>query len=92
MQRCKKFEACERLQNISESDRIDLLVKTIKEELVKSYEKFIVKIIQLFYDDNYEEYMQIKEEDITADPWRACPESGSAGVWSLRKTPDKVSI
>ena len=42
------------IQNISESDRIDILVKTIKEELVKSYEKFIVKIIQLFYDDNYE--------------------------------------
>lgn len=53
------------IQNISESDRIDLLVKTIKEELVKPYEKFIVKIIQLFYNDNYEEYQQIKEEDIT---------------------------
>ena len=29
------------------------------------YEKFIVKIIQLYYDDNYEEYKFVKEEEIT---------------------------
>jgi hypothetical protein len=42
-----------------------LLVKTIKEELVKDYETFIVKIIQLYYNDNYEEYKNVKEENIT---------------------------
>ena len=41
------------------------LVNTIKEELVKDYEQFIVKIIQLYYDDNYEKYQEVKEEDIT---------------------------
>jgi hypothetical protein len=52
-------------QNISQSDRIDLLINTIKEELSKSYETFIVKIILLYYDDNYEIYQHIKEEIIT---------------------------
>jgi hypothetical protein len=50
---------------IKSEERIDLLVKNIKEELVKDYEKFIVKIIQLYYDDNYEEYKKVKEEEIT---------------------------
>ena len=59
--------------NISQSYRIDLLVKTIKDELVKTikdeliktYDIFMVKIIQVFYDDNYELYQSIKEEIIT---------------------------
>ena len=51
--------------NISNSERIEKLVKTIKEELVKNYDKFLVKIVQLYYNDNYEKYMEIKEEDIT---------------------------
>ena len=55
----------EQIQNISQNIRIDLLVKIIKEELIKCYKTFIVKIIQLFYNDNYEIYQQIKEENIT---------------------------
>ena len=51
--------------NIKQSDRIDLLVETIKSELVKSYETFIVKIIQVYYNDNYKIYQSIKEEIIT---------------------------
>ena len=47
------------------SDKIDLLVDTVKEELVKEYDEFIVKIIQLYYDDDYEKYHEVKEEDIT---------------------------
>jgi len=50
---------------IKQEERINLLVKSIKEELVKDYEIFIVKLIQLYYDDNYEEYKEIKEEEIT---------------------------
>ena len=50
---------------ITQSDKIDLLVKVIKEELVKDYDKFIVKIIQICYNDNYEKYQYIKEEIIT---------------------------
>ena len=51
--------------NINNSERIDLLVKIIKEELIKTYDEFVVKIIQLFYNDNYEIYQSIKEEIIT---------------------------
>ena len=47
------------------SNKIDLLVDTVKKELVKEYDDFIVKIIQLYYDDNYEKYHEVKEEDIT---------------------------
>ena len=50
---------------IKQCDRIELLVKTIKEELTKDYDEFIVKIIQLYYNDDYEEYKNVKEENIT---------------------------
>ena len=46
-------------------DKIDLLVEVIKEELTKDYDKFIVKIIQLYFNDDYDEYQKIKIEDIT---------------------------
>jgi len=52
-------------QNMSQNDKIDLLVNTIKKELVYVYEIFMVKIIQIFYNDNYEVYQAIKEEIIT---------------------------
>jgi hypothetical protein len=51
--------------NINKSEKIDLLVKTIKDELIKTYDTFIIKIIQLYYDDNYETYNPIKDENIT---------------------------
>ncbi len=51
--------------DIKKADRVDLLVKTIKEELVKDYDEFIVKIIQIYYDDDYEKYEPIKVENIT---------------------------
>jgi hypothetical protein len=50
---------------ISNLDKINLLVKTIKDELTKDYDKFIVKIIQICYNDDYKEYKLTKEEDIT---------------------------
>jgi hypothetical protein len=52
-------------KNISQNERIDLLINTIKKELVYVYDLFIVKIIQLYYNDNYEIYQPIKEEIIT---------------------------
>ena len=51
--------------NISQCERINLLVKTIKDELIMSYDLFFVKIIQLFYNDNYDIYQPIKNEIIT---------------------------
>ena len=51
--------------NIELKDRIPLLIQTIKEEIKKDYDNFFVKIIQLYYDDDYEVYQEIKEENIT---------------------------
>jgi hypothetical protein len=41
------------------------LVNTIKEELTKEYDSFLVKLIQIYYDDDYKIYKDIKEEIIT---------------------------
>jgi hypothetical protein len=54
-----------KILDIKQLERIELLVKTIKEELIKDYETFIVKTIQLFYNDDYEEYKKTKEDEIT---------------------------
>ena len=50
---------------ISQAERIDLLVQIIKKQLVKNYLKFVVKIIQIYYDDDYMIYQPVKEENIT---------------------------
>lgn len=47
------------------SDKIDLLVETIKRELTHDYDSFLVKLIQLYYDDTYDVYQPVKEEFIT---------------------------
>ena len=52
---------------IEQEKRLDLLVKTIKDELVKDYDKFNVKLIQLYYNDDFKEYQDIKITDITKD-------------------------
>lgn len=46
-------------------DKLNLLIKTIKDELVRYYKKFCVKIIQLYYDDDYKKYEEKKSEYIT---------------------------
>jgi hypothetical protein len=46
-------------------DKIDLLVQTVKDELVADYNEFQVKLIQLYYDDNYDVYNEKKTELIT---------------------------
>ena len=51
--------------NVSQCERINLLTKTIKDELIMSYDLFFVKIIQLYYNDNYDIYQPIKNEIIT---------------------------
>jgi len=45
--------------------RLEILIQTIKKELTTKYDQFQVKLIQLYYDDDYNEYKYIKEEDIT---------------------------
>lgn len=53
------------VQNFTPAERIDLLVKTLNEEIVKDHEIFNVNIIQIFYDDDYDVYTPIKREIIT---------------------------
>ena len=54
-----------KIKKFNQSDKIDYLVKTIKKELTNDYDEFCVKLIQLFYDDNYDTYKQKKKEYIT---------------------------
>lgn len=54
-----------KILKINQNERLMLLVKTIKDELDKNYDDFQIKLIQLFYDDNYEKYKNYKEENIT---------------------------
>ena len=56
----------ERVVNIDKNRRFDLLVETVKHELNNPPDRFQVKLIQLYYDDNYEIYQEYKEEDITS--------------------------
>ena len=51
--------------DINKERRLKILSDTIKEEITKDYDKFIIKLIQLCYSDNEEEYKIKKEEDIT---------------------------
>ena len=51
--------------NVSIENRLAKLVKVVNKELNKSYDTFVVKIIQLYYNDNYEKYQSVKEENIT---------------------------
>ena len=37
-----------------------------------------------------DQYCFTIKHNSSAEPWRACPESGAAGVWSLRKTPLEI--
>jgi hypothetical protein len=50
---------------IEDKERLKLLIDIIKQELIKEYDEFIVKLIQLYYNDNYKKYNPIKTEDIT---------------------------
>ena len=51
--------------DIKQIDRIELLTQTIKNEISKNYDTFIVKTIQIYYNDNYEIYRPMKDENIT---------------------------
>lgn len=50
---------------IKVADRLPLLVKTIKSELIANHESFKVKTIQLYYDCNLPKFVELQEEDIT---------------------------
>lgn len=50
---------------IPKSDRLELLIKIVNTEIEIHPDLFRVKLIQLYYDDNYEIYEEVKTEDIT---------------------------
>ena len=52
-------------QNIKLQNKLHMLIKTIKKELINEYDKFTIKLIQLYYDDNYDVYKPKKKENIT---------------------------
>ena len=56
---------CKKLIEFEQNEKLKLLIKTIKTELIREYDIFCVNIIQLFYDDNYKKYKSSKREDIT---------------------------
>ncbi len=51
--------------HINLKERLDQLVDVVKLELENNYDHYIIKLIQLYYNDDYEEYQEIKEENIT---------------------------
>ena len=55
-----------RLQCYTIAEKLEILVATIKKELTTIYDEFIVKLIQLYYNDNFTQYAAIKESDITS--------------------------
>lgn len=50
---------------ISKEIRLKFLLRILRKELDKEYDTFCVKIIQLFYNDNYQKYRPKKVEYIT---------------------------
>jgi hypothetical protein len=51
--------------NLNLAHKLELLIKTIKEEILYEHDKFQVKIIQLYYDDDHDDYVEKKIENIT---------------------------
>lgn len=50
---------------VSQEKRLEKLVEVVKQELTKDHERFTVKLIQLYYNDDNKVYESMKEEDIT---------------------------
>lgn len=45
---------------------MNLLIEVIQNEISKQYLEFKVIVFQLYYDDEYDVYQRVKEEDITS--------------------------
>ena len=50
---------------MSHTERLQILIKVINDEINTHYDSFKVKLIQLFFNDSNENYSMIKEEFIT---------------------------
>jgi hypothetical protein len=62
-----KIKHKNKILKIDMKTRANKLVEIIKSELDKIYDKFGVTLIQLYYDDTYDEYCDVKIQDITDD-------------------------
>lgn len=51
--------------DISILDRLNLLIDIINKELLRTFDNFEVRLLQLYYNDNYEIYQNVKYEEIT---------------------------
>ena len=51
---------------IDSKRRLRTLKKIVKKELTREPNKFEVKLVQLYYNDDYKEYKPVKREDITS--------------------------
>ena len=60
-----KIKNREETINIKLEYKLEMLVKIIKEELIKEINDFKVELIQLYYNDDNENYNYIKKEEIT---------------------------
>ena len=54
-----------RTVRVDKKKRFEWLVETVKRELNTPPERFQVRLVQLYYDDDLESYQPVKEEDIT---------------------------
>ena len=54
-----------RAYRVHPSEKIDLLVNVVKDEIAREISGFAVKLMQLWYDDDLEEYTPCKTENIT---------------------------
>ena len=52
--------------NASRTEKVELLVNVIKDEMARKISGFEVKLMQLWYDDDLDEYMPCKIDDITS--------------------------
>jgi len=50
---------------IDQKERVGVLLKKIREELIKIPDKFSVRVIKLYFDSNENDYNPIEEMDIT---------------------------
>lgn len=52
--------------NAAQAEKVELLVNVIKDEITRKISGFEVKLMQLWYDDDLDEYTPCKIDDITS--------------------------
>ena len=63
-----KIKNNNKIIKIDQQTRLNLLTDTIKKELTRDYNKFVVKIIQLYYDDDFDGLIESSKERTLSKP------------------------